>query len=277
MTEVTNPLDKDGVSDELRRAFWACVEVTREGTILGLDKGLLAFAAAWNRRSAHATVTEEMVEGAIDAYHAEAGESADWYGVIAAIKFALSVRAEPVAVKPLVWEGSEGQGGGFVYNIAEPDRTVGWRVWGKMTGLGSVVASVGGVIVTMKAKDREAAIAAAQADYEQRIRSALVKAPAPAESPEAVLSSDILAELTRARAKFPGKNVTFAALVEEVGELATATFEEGSDRVRKEAVQVAVMAMRMVLDGDHTFDAWRQEKGLDPLSSPSQPQAGDGE
>ncbi|QDZ10563.1 hypothetical protein [Devosia ginsengisoli] len=84
---------------------------------------------------------------------------------------------------------------------------------------------------------------------------------------EQVLASEILAELTRARTKFPGKNVTFAALVEEVGELATATFEESSDRVRKEAVQVAVMAMRMVLDGDHTFDDWRAEKGLDPLSA----------
>lgn len=82
---------------------------------------------------------------------------------------------------------------------------------------------------------------------------------------ERQLADEILAELSRARAKFPGKNVTFAALVEEVGELATATFEEGRDRVRKEAVQVAVMAMRMVLDGDHTFDVWRRDKGLDPL------------
>lgn len=94
-------------------------------------------------------------------------------------------------------------------------------------------------------------------------------------TPEERLASDILAELMRARAKFPGKNVTFAALVEEVGELATATFEEGRDRVRKEAVQVAVMAMRMVLDGDHTFDAWREGKGLDPLL-PAAPMAGGG-
>ena len=39
---------------------------------------------------------------------------------------------------------------------------------------------------------------------------------------EDALCSEILAELTRARAKFTGKNVTFAALVEEVGELAAA-------------------------------------------------------
>lgn len=84
---------------------------------------------------------------------------------------------------------------------------------------------------------------------------------------EELLAGEILAELTRARAKFPGKNVTFAALVEEVGELATATFEECAARVHKEAVQVAVMAMRMILDGDHCFEPWRAEKGLDPLDT----------
>ena len=94
----------------------------------------------------------------------------------------------------------------------------------------------------------------------------LTPAPQPSETvTEDALCSEILAELTRARAKFPGKNVTFAALVEEVGELATATFEESADRVRKEAVQVAVMAMRMILDGDHCYEPWRAEKGLDPL------------
>ncbi|UFS64365.1 hypothetical protein LO749_09310 [Paracoccus denitrificans] len=90
---------------------------------------------------------------------------------------------------------------------------------------------------------------------------------------EETLAGEILAELTRARAKFPGKNVTFAALVEEVGELATATFEEGADRVRKEAVQVAVMAMRMILEGDHCYEPWRAEKGLDPLDPELRAQA----
>jgi NTP pyrophosphatase (non-canonical NTP hydrolase) len=79
------------------------------------------------------------------------------------------------------------------------------------------------------------------------------------------LFNEIEAELANARNKFPGKNVTFAALVEEVGELAKATFEEPRENVRKEAVQVAVMACRMILDGDHTFDEWRASKNLDPL------------
>lgn len=86
-------------------------------------------------------------------------------------------------------------------------------------------------------------------------------------SPEVFdLTQEIANELARAREKFPGKNVTFAALVEEVGELATAIFEESADRVRKEAIQVAVMAMRVVLDGDHTYEPWRRERGLDPLT-----------
>ena len=81
-----------------------------------------------------------------------------------------------------------------------------------------------------------------------------------------ILFEEIRAELARARAKFPGDNVTLAALMEEVGELSKATFEEPKGRVREEAVQVAVMACRMVLDGDNTFGPWRKAKGLDPLA-----------
>lgn len=87
-------------------------------------------------------------------------------------------------------------------------------------------------------------------------------------TPENRLMVEIMAELTRARAKFPGDNVTFAALVEEVDELATATFSEPAARVRAEAVQVAVMAMRMVLDGDNTSADWREINRLDPLIAP---------
>lgn len=79
------------------------------------------------------------------------------------------------------------------------------------------------------------------------------------------LIEEIIAELARARAKFPGDNATFHALTEEVGELAKAMMEEPRHAVRKEAVQVAVMAMRVVLDGDATMAGWRAMKGLDPL------------
>lgn len=82
---------------------------------------------------------------------------------------------------------------------------------------------------------------------------------------EADFLHDVSLELERARAKFPGDNVTFCALVEEVGELSKALFEEPRENVRKEAIQVAVMAMRIVFDGDSTLTDWRRSKGLDAL------------
>lgn len=81
------------------------------------------------------------------------------------------------------------------------------------------------------------------------------------------LVRDLEKELNFATSKFPGDNVTFAALVEEVGELATALFSEDRAKVRKEAMQVAVMAFRVILDGDHTFEPWRRAHGLDKLRS----------
>ena len=72
------------------------------------------------------------------------------------------------------------------------------------------------------------------------------------------LHEEILRELTRARAKFPQQDVwiTLAALTEEVGELNEAVLDrlvvkhkgKTLDDIRKEAVQVACMAMRVVLD-----------------------------
>ena len=84
-------------------------------------------------------------------------------------------------------------------------------------------------------------------------------------NPEDKLIREILAELVRARTKFPGDNCTALAMAEEAGELCTAVFEESRADVRKEAIQTAVMAMRVVLDGDATMRLWRAMRGLDPL------------
>lgn len=84
---------------------------------------------------------------------------------------------------------------------------------------------------------------------------------------ERELVVDILAELKRARAKFPGPDATFAAMVEEAGEVATAMMEEPVENVRKEAIQLAVMAIRIVLDGDCTMNEWREKRGLDKLGT----------
>lgn len=81
--------------------------------------------------------------------------------------------AELVEVLGLKWDGNTGKRAGFVYEIAEPDRTIGWRVWCKLMEPGSKMISTGSVIVTMKAKDREAAVAAAETDHRRRILSSI--------------------------------------------------------------------------------------------------------
>lgn len=43
------------------------------------------------------------------------------------------------------------------------------------------------------------------------------------------------------------------ALTEEVGEVAKALLDESPDRVYEEAVQVAVMAMRLATEGDRSL------------------------
>ncbi|HCF6759956.1 TPA: hypothetical protein NII89_005298 [Pseudomonas aeruginosa] len=78
---------------------------------------------------------------------------------------------------------------------------------------------------------------------------------------------EVRAELLRARSKFPGDRIMTIALAEEFGELCKAVLDEPAANVRKEAVQTAVMAARVVLDGDGSVTAWRAERGLDPLAA----------
>ncbi len=75
------------------------------------------------------------------------------------------------------------------------------------------------------------------------------------DTPSAKSFIEIQLELNRAREHFPSSSHSLAALVEEVGELSTALLEgEGRDRVRQEAFQVAVMAIRIAEEGDPSFD-----------------------
>ena len=82
------------------------------------------------------------------------------------------------------------------------------------------------------------------------------------------LHKEIEAELARARDKFPEQNVwvMLAALTEEVGELNQAILQYNeklsssatedfirNQEIKKEAVQVAVMAIRVALDCDLYF------------------------
>lgn len=94
-----------------------------------------------------------------------------------------------------------------------------------------------------------------------------VTAAALADDPVDVFLDEVRAELIRARAKFPGDRIMTLAMSEEAGELVKAVLDEPAANVRKEAVQTATMAARIVLDGDSSVNEWRAAKGLDPLTS----------
>lgn len=76
-------------------------------------------------------------------------------------------------------------------------------------------------------------------------------------------------ELGRARSKFPKTRHVMNALTEEVGELAQALLDQEyksgenmfkdvglNSKVRKEAIQVAAMAIRLLEEGDTTFPTY---------------------
>lgn len=65
----------------------------------------------------------------------------------------------------------------------------------------------------------------------------------------AILKAIVL-ELKAAREKFPSSAKSMCALTEEVGELAKALLDESGQRVYEEAIQVAVMAIRVATEGD---------------------------
>lgn len=65
---------------------------------------------------------------------------------------------------------------------------------------------------------------------------------------------DISKEVVRARTKFPGNRLLLAALTEEVGELAKAMLQDRPiEEIRREAIQVACVAIRIIEEGDSSF------------------------
>lgn len=76
------------------------------------------------------------------------------------------------------------------------------------------------------------------------------------------LINDITIELQRALNLFPENIFIFPALIEEVGELAKALMEESPERIRAEAIQVAVMAIRIIQEGDRDITQRRFVRGM---------------
>jgi NTP pyrophosphatase (non-canonical NTP hydrolase) len=75
------------------------------------------------------------------------------------------------------------------------------------------------------------------------------------QTPEPITMDAIGAEVMRARIKFPGNRFLLAALTEEVGELAQAMLQRApKDEIEKEAIQVAAVAIRILEEGDASFD-----------------------
>lgn len=73
-------------------------------------------------------------------------------------------------------------------------------------------------------------------------------------APEAASLTILADRVARGRAKFPGNRFMLAALTEEVGELARALLQRKGPEVRAEALDVAVVALRIYEEGDATFD-----------------------
>lgn len=79
--------------------------------------------------------------------------------------------------------------------------------------------------------------------------------------------NDVQAEYHSSKQKFPENLYNLNALVEEVGELSQAMLQLQQETakgktaadVRKEAVQVANMALRIAIEGDSTLPAYRPE------------------
>lgn len=107
----------------------------------------------------------------------------------------------------------------------------------------------------------------APAGHAPNCDAAMAEAEAHANMPTAteVFIDVVRAQLERAREKYPATDLLAVALLAEAGELANALLREGSDQVYLEAAQVAALAGRIAIDGDHTVDQWRERQRRAPI------------
>ena len=79
------------------------------------------------------------------------------------------------------------------------------------------------------------------------------------------LSSDLINEINtewrKALRKFPENRNLTVALMEEVGELARAELHKQPEEIKKEAVQVIVVALRIYTEGDGSIEDRKSTEG----------------
>lgn len=76
---------------------------------------------------------------------------------------------------------------------------------------------------------------------------------------DSTIVEDLSSELIRARTKFPSAYNLNIALLEEAGELAAAQMQNIShEEIRKEAIQVMTMCVRIIEEGDQSLTLTRE-------------------
>lgn len=162
--------------------------------------------------------------------------------------------AEPVAVKPLEWFDFE-RGAGSQYADSCFGRYDAWCVAGSGYLRRPQQSSEGAPYGTTL----DAAKAAAQADYEARIRSALYAAPPAAEPVKADYFGGLVERARnaaeKASRKFPQPNYVTLKIAEEAGEVVRGCVHYAENRmewseVEGEIVQLLAMLIRLVTEGD---------------------------
>lgn len=134
----------------------------------------------------------------------------------------------------------------------------------KRWGLFGSLARSLGYLARYLLQGRERAIIAEEARWVASIAARILEQGEPYESRSMRLSPstirEIAREVVRARTKFPGNRNLLGALTEEVGELFEAGLEQGPRRrhdadalTRREAIQVACVAIRIAEEGDADF------------------------
>lgn len=183
---------------------------------------------------------------------------------------ATAITAAQVEVKPLEWveiranQFFEARVIGILYSVRlGTDGVIRWQA--------------GHMGTWFEADTLEDAKAAAQADYDARILSALEPAPEVALGPIAGLLPDAIAAAEKAMRLYPQPNYVISKWAEETGEVTKdlihmAEGRQTADKLRGEIVQALAMLHRLMVEGDQVHGL----EPIDPALSRIAPTAGKG-